>query len=91
MTLKLKATTQALGARAKYAGRMAKLTMEMSAERETVESTYLEIGRLYFETHCDDSDPLLGQLCAEARAANERIRALQSEMDALRDALHGED
>ena len=31
MQLDLKATTHALGARAKYAGRMAKLTMEINA------------------------------------------------------------
>ena len=90
MRLDLKSKTQALGARAKYAGRMAKLTMEMSTEREVIQSAYLEIGRLYYETHCDDSDPLLSQLCAEVRAANERIQALQDEMDTLRDALRSE-
>ena len=84
MQLDWKSTTHALGARAKYAGRMAKLTMALSAEREAIQSALLEIGRLYYETHCDDSDPLLSQLCAEVRASNERIADMQREMDALR-------
>ena len=88
MQIDLKSTTHALGARAKYAGRMAKLTRALITERETVHSAYREIGRLYYETHCDDSDPLLSQLCAEVRDASDRIRRLQDEMDALRDSLH---
>lgn len=88
MPIDLKSKTHALGVRAKYAGRMAKLTRALSTERAAVQSAYHEIGRLYYETHCDDSDPLLSQLCAEVRASIDRIRRLQNEMDALRDALH---
>lgn len=88
MQLDWKSTTHALGARAKYAGRMAKLTMALSAEQDAIQNAYQEIGRLYYETHCDDSDPLLSQLCAEVRAANDRITDMQREMDALRSALH---
>ena len=90
MQLDLKSKTHALGARAKYAGRMAKLTLALSAEREAIQSAYLEIGRLSYETHCDDSDPLLSQLCAEVRAANDRITDMQNEMDTLRGTLHAE-
>ena len=89
MQLDLKAKTHALGARAKYAGRMAKLTMALSAERDAIRSTLLEIGRLYYDTHCDDSDPLLSQLCAEVREADRRVSEMQDEMDALRDAMRG--
>lgn len=84
MQLDLKHKTHALGARAKHAGRIAKLTMALSAEQEAVRNVCLEIGRLYYETRRDDSDPLLSQLCAEMRASNERISELQREMDALR-------
>ena len=84
MQLDLKNKTHALGARAKHAGRIAKLTMALNAEQEAVQSVCMEIGRLYYETHRDDSDPLLSQLCAEMRASNERIAQLQREMDALR-------
>lgn len=87
MQLDWRSTTHALGARAKYAGRMAKLSMALSAEQEAIQNAYLEIGRLYYETHCDDSDLLLNQLCAEVRAANDRIADMQREMDTLRSAL----
>ena len=90
MQLDWKSTTHALGARAKYAGRMARLAMALNAEQEAIQNAYLEIGRLYYETHCDNSDPLLSQLCAEVRAAGGRIADLQREMDALRSALHAE-
>ena len=87
MQLDWRSTTHALGARAKYAARMAKLSMALSAEQEAIQNAYLEIGRLYYETHCDDSDLLLSQLCAEVRAANDRIADMQREMDTLRSAL----
>jgi len=90
MQLDWKSTTHALGVRARYAGRMAKLAMALSAEQEAIQNAYLEIGRLYYETHCDDSDPLLSQLCAEVRTSNEHIADMQREMDALRGALHAE-
>lgn len=83
MQLDWKTRTHALGARAKYAGRMARLAVALSAERETLQSTYTEIGRHYYESHCDESDPLLSQLCAEVRATTKRIADMQSEMDAL--------
>lgn len=88
MHLDFKSTTHALGARAKYAGRMAKLTMALSAEHDAIRNAYLEIGRLYYETHCDDSDPLLSQLCAEVRLASKRIAEMQHEIDTLRGSLH---
>ena len=84
MHLDLKNKTHAIGTRAKHAGRIAKLTMALNAEQEAVQAVCLEIGRLYYETHRDGSDPLLSQLCAEMRASNERIAQLQREMDALR-------
>jgi hypothetical protein len=90
MQLDLKHKTHALGARAKHAGRIAKLTMALNAEQEAIQNAYVEIGRLYYETHCDDSDPLLSQLCAEVRAANDRIADMQREMDTLRSALRAE-
>ena len=48
MQLDWRSTTHALGARAKYAGRMAKLSMALSAEQEAIQNAYLEIGRLYY-------------------------------------------
>lgn len=90
MQLDWKSTTHALGARAKYAGRMAKLTMALSAEQEAIQSTLLEIGRVYYETRRDDSDPLLSQLCEEVRAAKARITDMQDELAAMHDAIHTE-
>lgn len=84
MRLDWKTRTHALGTRAKHAGRMARLTVALSAEQETLQCAYTEIGRHYYESRCDGSDPLLTQLCAEVRASSQRIAAMQSEMDALR-------
>lgn len=83
MQLDWKTRTHALGTRAMHAGRIARLTVALNAERETLQCTYAEIGRHYYASHCDESDPLLTQLCAEARATTQRIAEMQSEMDAL--------
>ena len=44
--------------KAKAGTRIAKLTMEISSEKENMKKAYLEIGKLYYDTHKDDPEGL---------------------------------
>ena len=47
---------------AKAGVRIAKLNMEISTEKENLRKTYIEIGKLYYDTHKDDPDGFFIQL-----------------------------
>jgi len=42
--------------KAKDVARIAKLNMELSAEKDTIQKAYLEIGKLYYETRKNSPD-----------------------------------
>ena len=88
---KLAAGADRVRVRAGYAGKMTRLALETNLELEAVQRSYAEIGRLYYEHHRNDSDPLLAQLCDEVTQANERIEANERRMDELRAALRTPD
>lgn len=77
--------------RAKYAGKMAKLTVETNTELENIQKAYAEIGKLYYEQYRDYADAFMAQLCDEITQANERIVEKERQMDELRAAMteHG--
>jgi hypothetical protein len=70
--------------KAKGLARIAKLTMEISAEKEAIRKAYIEIGKMYYETHKDNPEGLFAQLCEEITQANENIAAKQAEIDRLK-------
>ena len=77
------------GEKAKALARLAKLTMELSSERDSLNEAYAEVGKLYFET-ADKSDP--GEMYVRAfdrvmlsLAAMERM---ETELTELRAALN---
>ena len=72
---------------AKSGGRMAKLAMDAATAREDVKRTYLEIGKLYYDTHKDDPEGFFVQLFEEVRIAEEDIAAKEAELGALRESL----
>ena len=61
--------------------------MEASAAREDVKRTYLEIGKLYYDTHKDDPEGFFVQLFEEVRLAEEDIAAREAELSALRESF----
>lgn len=73
--------------KAKDVGRIAKLNMELSAEKDTIEKAYLEIGKLYYETRKNSPDGFFVQLCDEITLANENIVKILSELDDLKASL----
>ncbi|MDR1131085.1 MAG: hypothetical protein LBL15_01545 [Oscillospiraceae bacterium] len=73
--------------KAKDVARVAKLNMELSAEKDTIEKAYLEIGRLYYETRKSSPDGFFVQLCDEITLANENIARILSELEALKTGL----
>ena len=73
--------------KAKGVGRIAKLTMEINGERDAIRKAYLEIGKLYYETHRDDPDGFFVQLCDEVTLANESIADKEKEIAELKQAV----
>ncbi|NCB73438.1 MAG: hypothetical protein EOM51_01645 [Clostridia bacterium] len=73
--------------KAKDVARIAKLNMELSSEKDTIENAYLEIGKLYYETHRNSPDGFFVQLCDEITLANDNISKILSELDDLKVGL----
>ncbi len=70
--------------KAKDMARIAKLNVEVGSEKNNIEKAYLEIGKLYYETHKSAPDSFFVQLCDEITLANENIDKLQSEIDCIK-------
>ena len=77
--------------KAKAGARIAKLNMEISAEKENLRKTYIEIGKLYYDTHKDDPEGFFIQLCDEVAISEKNIADKQVEIDELKAGDSGED
>lgn len=75
--------------KAKSAARIAKLSMEINAEKDTIKKAYLEIGKLYYEMHRDNPDGFFAQLCDEITVANAEIEAKEAEIAELKEGGAG--
>jgi len=65
-------------------GKKAKLSAEMSMEKDTLRKTYQALGQLFFEKYGDDPCEGLEQAVAEVKLSLEKIAAKQAEIDALK-------
>lgn len=74
----------------KDVAKLAKLNMELSSEKETVQKAYLEIGKLYYETHKNAPEGFFVQLCDEITLANQHIGKLTTEIDAVKAGRDGD-
>lgn len=72
--------------KAKIYARIAKLSVEINGERDTMKKAYIEIGKLYYDSHKDDPDGFFSQLFEEVRLAAENIAQKQTEISALKAA-----
>ena len=70
--------------KAKAGGRIAKLTMDIAKEKEDMKKTFLEIGKLYYDTHKDAPEGFFSQLCEEIALAEKSVAAKQAELDELK-------
>lgn len=70
--------------KAKDVARMAKLNMELNAEKANIEKAYAEIGKLYYETRKEEPDGFFVQLCDEITLAKANIEKLLCELEELK-------
>lgn len=70
--------------KAKTGARIAKLNIEISGEKENMKKTYLEMGKLYYDTHKENPEGFFIQLCEEIALAEKNIADKQAEIDALK-------
>lgn len=68
----------------KAGGRIAKLSMDISSEKDGMKKTYLEIGKLYYETHSNDPEGFFIQLCEEISIAKQNIAAKEAEIETIK-------
>ena len=73
--------------KAKAGGRIAKLSMELSQEKENLKKAYLEIGKLYYDTHKDDPEGVFIQLCEDVAAVEGAIAEKEAEIAQLKDSF----
>lgn len=70
--------------KAKSGARIAKLTVEIAGEKENMKKAYMEIGKLYYDTHKDDPEGFFIQLCDEVALAQKNIAEKEAEIDELK-------
>ena len=77
--------------KAKAGTRIAKLSVEISTEKENMKKTYTEIGKLYYDTHKDDPDGFFIQLCEEIAIAEKAIAEKEAEIAELKESFSAKD
>lgn len=70
--------------KAKDVSKLAKLNIELNAEKDTIQHAYTEIGKLYYETRKNSPDSFFVQLCDEISLASENAAKLQVEIEELK-------
>jgi len=70
--------------KAKTGARIAKLNVEIAGEKENMKKTYLEIGKLYYDTHKDSPEGFFIQLCEEIALAEKNIADKLAEIEELK-------
>ena len=74
----------------KNVSRIAKLNVDIAAERDTIKRNYLEIGKLYYETHREDPEGFFLQLCQEIDVSRETIARMENEILRLKTEPSGD-
>ena len=72
----------------KNVSRIAKLNVDIATERDCIKRNYLEIGKLYYETHREDPESYFLQLCQEIDLALETIAGKEAEIVRLKTENH---
>ncbi len=88
---KAKEIASATAEQTKRLGRIAKLNIEISNEKDNVKKSYIEIGKLYYETHKDAPEGFFTQLCEEVSSCNAIIAQKEAELDELRASVSDTD
>ena len=70
--------------KAKAGARIAKLNVEISAEKDNMKKTFIEIGKLYYDTHKEEPEGFFIQLCEEVALAQKNIADKEAEIESLK-------
>ena len=73
--------------KAKDVTRLAKLGMELNSEKDAVQKTFTEIGKLYYETTKDSPDSFFVQLFDEIALTGKNIERLKAEIEELKSGI----
>lgn len=73
--------------KAKSLSRIARLSLDLNAERDNAKAAYAEIGKLYYETCRDEPGEFFIQLFDEVKLSSENIARIEDELAALRSGL----
>ena len=69
------------------AGRVAKLTMEINAEKNALEDVFTELGKIYYDECANSAMGIFAQLCEEISFTAERIDVMEAELAELKATL----
>ena len=74
------------GEKAKSVARIAKLSVEISGEKDSIKKAYTEIGKVYYEAHSrrNDSEGQLERLCGQISSASSAIADKEAEIAAIK-------
>lgn len=75
----------------KNVSRIAKLNVDIATERDCIKRNYLEIGKLYYETHREEPEDFFLQLCQEIDLALETIAGKEAEIVRLKTESRGDE
>ena len=84
---KAKDLASVAAAKTKQVSRVAKLNMDISAQRETIRKAYAELGRLYYEAHGGDPEEALTQVCQEITLAKGTIASIEEEIARIKEDM----
>ena len=73
--------------KAKDVTRIAKLNMELNSEKDSMQKTFAEIGKLYYETTKDLPDRFFVQLFDEVALTIDNIDKLKAEIDEVKTGI----
>jgi hypothetical protein len=77
--------------KAKRVGRIAKLNLDISSEKESIRRAYTDIGKLYYEMHKDAPEGFFVQLCEEISASEIVISQKETEINTLKESFKDSD
>ncbi len=77
---KAKDLASVAAAKTKQVSRVAKLNMDISAQKDAIKKAYGELGQQYYQIHKDDPEAALAEVCRQIDEANAAIASLEEEI-----------
>ena len=74
----------------KQLSRIAKLNMDISAQKDDMKKAYAELGKLYYEAHHDAPDEGCADLCGQIDQAAAAIAAMEEEIAQIKEVMGAE-